>query len=147
MSQLFLTEFRASIAFAPPTNTLANVEQRDNETLTEYFKRFNAEVPKIRKTTNGTYKNFLIAGVRPWTDFWKELQGAEPKTLADFYARAETQKLVEESMAKLKMDHVVDGARIKGIGPTTLKIGVTISEPPIVEAPMQRQLIVMRKRP
>ncbi|KAK1362672.1 hypothetical protein POM88_047146 [Heracleum sosnowskyi] len=62
MSELFVTQFRASVTFAPPANTLANIKQRDNETLNDYFKRFNAEVPKVKKATDETYKNFLIAG-------------------------------------------------------------------------------------
>ncbi|KAK1380927.1 hypothetical protein POM88_027671 [Heracleum sosnowskyi] len=73
MGEMFVTQFRASVTFAPPTNTLANIKQRDNETLNEYFKRFNAEVPRVKKTTDETYKNFLIAGVKPGTEFWKEL--------------------------------------------------------------------------
>lgn len=104
MSELFISQFRASVTFAPPANTLANIKQKDNETLREYFKRFNAEVPKVHKAADETYKNFLIAGVKPGTDFWKELQTKEPATLTDFYARAESHKVVEESMAKLKKD-------------------------------------------
>ena len=33
-----------------------------------------------------------------------ELQGLEPETLADFFARAEPYKVIEESLAKLKME-------------------------------------------
>ena len=72
--------------------------------MREYFKRFNAEVPRVRPTSKETLKNFLIAGVRPGTDFWKELQGREPETLADFFARAEPHKVIEESLAKLKKE-------------------------------------------
>ncbi|KAK1380894.1 hypothetical protein POM88_027638 [Heracleum sosnowskyi] len=105
MSEMFVTQFRASVMFAPPVNTLANIKQRDNETLNEYFKRFNAEVPRVRKTTDETYKNFLIAGVKPVTEFWKELQSREPTTLADFYAKAERHKVVEQSLENLKKDN------------------------------------------
>ncbi|KAK1356398.1 hypothetical protein POM88_049654 [Heracleum sosnowskyi] len=105
MGEMFVTQFRASVTFAPPANTLANIKQRDNETLNEYFKRFNAEVPRVRKTTDETYKNFLIAGVKPGTEFWKELQSREPTTLADFYAKAERHKVVEQSLENLKKDN------------------------------------------
>ena len=69
--------------------------------MRDYFRRFNDEVPKVRKTSDETLKNFFIAGVRPGTDFWKELQGREPETLSDFYSRAESHKVIEESMLKL----------------------------------------------
>ncbi|XP_074356227.1 uncharacterized protein LOC141695923 [Apium graveolens] len=46
MSEMFLSQFRASVAYAPPANTLANIKQKDNETLNEYLKCFNDEVSK-----------------------------------------------------------------------------------------------------
>ncbi|XP_074374244.1 uncharacterized protein LOC141714635 [Apium graveolens] len=89
---MFMSQFRASVAYATPANTLENIKQKDNETLNEYLKRFNDEVPKVRKASEETYKNFLIAGVKPGTNFWKELQLREPRTLAAFYAKAEPHK-------------------------------------------------------
>ena len=70
MCEQFVGQFRASVTYAPPANTLANIKQKEHETLREYFKRFNAEVPRVRPTSKETLKNFLIAGVRPGTDFW-----------------------------------------------------------------------------
>ena len=61
-------------------------------------------MPRVRPTSKETLKNFLIAGVRPGTDFWKELQEREPETLADFFARAEPHKVIEESLVKLKKE-------------------------------------------
>ena len=37
MAELFVTQFRATVAYAPPVNTLANIKQRDDETLRDYF--------------------------------------------------------------------------------------------------------------
>ncbi|XP_074362449.1 uncharacterized protein LOC141702719 [Apium graveolens] len=108
---MFLSQFRASVAYAPSANTLANIKQKDNETLNEYLKCFNDEVPKVRKASEETYKNFLIAGVKPGTDFWKELQRRELRTLAAFYAKAEPHKVVEELLAKLKRDNNPGGSR------------------------------------
>ncbi|XP_074347333.1 uncharacterized protein LOC141686182 [Apium graveolens] len=110
ISEMFLSQFRASVAYAPPANTLANIKQKDNETLNEYLKHFNEEVPKVRTVSEETYKNFLIVGVKPRTDFWKELQRREPRTLAAFYAKAEPHKVVEESLAKLKRDNNLGGS-------------------------------------
>ena len=73
MSELFVAQFRAFFAYAPPVNTLANIKQMDDETLREYFRRFNEEVPRVKKASDETLKEFLIARVRPETDFWKEL--------------------------------------------------------------------------
>ncbi|XP_074377340.1 uncharacterized protein LOC141718863 [Apium graveolens] len=110
MSERFLSQFRASVAYAPHANTLANIKQKNNETLNEYLKHFNDEVPKMRKASEETYKNFLIAGVNPGTDFWKELQRREPRTLAAFYAKAEPHKMVGESLPKLKRDNNPGGS-------------------------------------
>nr|XP_017247431.1 PREDICTED: uncharacterized protein LOC108218819 [Daucus carota subsp. sativus] len=103
MNELFVGQFRGSVMYAPPA-TLANIMQKENETLREYFKCFNSEVPRVWPTSKETLKNFLIVGVRPRTDFWKELRGREPETLADFFARAEPHKIIEESLAKLKKE-------------------------------------------
>ncbi|KAL8092531.1 hypothetical protein AgCh_034699 [Apium graveolens] len=43
MTTLFLTKFQASVRYASFVITLSNVKQRENESLTSYFKRFNAE--------------------------------------------------------------------------------------------------------
>ncbi|XP_063948098.1 uncharacterized protein LOC135152192 [Daucus carota subsp. sativus] len=77
MCELFVGQFRASVTYVPPANTLANIKQKEHETLREYFKRFNSE---------------------------KELQGREPETLADFFAKAKPHKVIEESLAKLKKE-------------------------------------------
>ena len=94
MSELFVAQFSASIAYTPPVNTLANIKQRDDETLREYFIGFNEEVPKVRKASDETLKKFLIAGVRIGTNFWKDLQGREPETLSEFYSRDESHKVI-----------------------------------------------------
>lgn len=41
--------------------------------LQSYFQRFNAEVSTVRRATDETIKNFLIAGVKVRIDFWKNL--------------------------------------------------------------------------
>ncbi|XP_074361977.1 uncharacterized protein LOC141702174 [Apium graveolens] len=43
MKTLFLTQFQAAVKYTPPVTTLANVKQKEGESLTSYFKRFNAE--------------------------------------------------------------------------------------------------------
>lgn len=45
--ELFVILFRAIVIYAPSINTLENIKQGDNETLSEYFKRFNVEAPKV----------------------------------------------------------------------------------------------------
>lgn len=105
IGDLFVSQFRASIAYAPPENILANIKQKDNETLKEYFKRFNDQVRRMRQSSKETLKNFLIMGVRLGTDFWKELQGREPETLSNFYANAKPHKVVEEFIANLAREH------------------------------------------
>ncbi|XP_074348149.1 uncharacterized protein LOC141686933 [Apium graveolens] len=102
MCQIFVTQFQVSVTYSPPSNTLDNIKQREAESLREYFKYFNTEVSKVRRAPYETYKNFMIAGVKPCTEFWKELQREEPKTLNDFYNKTESHKVVEESLANLK---------------------------------------------
>lgn len=57
MGKLFITRFRAYVAFALWTNGLGNIKQRDNDILIKYINRFNAEVPILRKTSKETLKN------------------------------------------------------------------------------------------
>ncbi|KAK1356083.1 hypothetical protein POM88_049339 [Heracleum sosnowskyi] len=65
-----------------------------------YFKRFNADVPTVRGASDETIKNFLIAGVRVGTDFWKNLQREEPATLAALYLQADPFKREEEALKR-----------------------------------------------
>ena len=55
----------------------------------------------MRGATDEAVKNFLIAGLRIGSDFWKDIQAHEPATLQDFYRQAEPFKIVERSMAEL----------------------------------------------
>lgn len=48
---------------------LANIKQREGETLSSNFKRFSAKATGVRGATDETLKNFLIAGLRVGTDF------------------------------------------------------------------------------
>ncbi|XP_074356707.1 uncharacterized protein LOC141696466 [Apium graveolens] len=102
MKNLFLTKFQASVRYAPSVTTLANVRQRENESLTSYFKRFNAESTSVRGASDEALKSFLIAGLRVGSDFWKHLQGKDPATLADVFALAESFKAIEQSLADVQ---------------------------------------------
>ncbi|XP_074352571.1 uncharacterized protein LOC141691711 [Apium graveolens] len=63
---------------AQPATTLANMKQKEGESLTSYFKRFNTESTLVRGATDETLKILLIAGLLMGTDFWKHLQGKDP---------------------------------------------------------------------
>ncbi|XP_074324376.1 uncharacterized protein LOC141661291 [Apium graveolens] len=102
MKTLFLTKFQAAVRYAPSVTTLANVRQRENESLTSYFKRFNAESTSVRGASDEALKSFLIAGLRVGSDFWKHLQGKDPATLADVFALAESFKAIEQSLAEVQ---------------------------------------------
>ncbi|XP_074337018.1 uncharacterized protein LOC141674193 [Apium graveolens] len=102
MKTLFLTQFQAAVKYIPPVTTLANVKQKEGESLTSYFKRFNAESTLVRGATDETLKILLIAGLRVGTDFWKHLQGKDPVSLADVLAQAESFKAIEQSLAETK---------------------------------------------
>nr|XP_017228021.1 PREDICTED: uncharacterized protein LOC108203549 [Daucus carota subsp. sativus] len=100
MQRMFMTQFQAAPKYAPPVTTLANVKQRDNESLTAYFKRFNQESMGVTGASDETFKNFPIAGLKVGTDFWKHLQGKDPSNLSELYAAAESFKKVEQSLAE-----------------------------------------------
>ncbi|XP_074346618.1 uncharacterized protein LOC141685413 [Apium graveolens] len=102
MKMLFLTQFQAAVKYTPPVTTLANVKQKEGESLTSYFKRFNAESTLVRGATDETLKILLIAGLRVGTDFWKHLQGKDPVSLGDVLAQAESYKAIEQSLAETK---------------------------------------------
>ncbi|XP_074355666.1 uncharacterized protein LOC141695308 [Apium graveolens] len=99
---LFLTKFQTAVRYAPSVITLVNIRQRENESLTSYFKRFNAESTSVRGTSDEALKSFLIAGLRVGSDFWKHLQGKDPATLADLFALAESFKAIEPSLAEVQ---------------------------------------------
>ncbi|XP_017239880.1 uncharacterized protein LOC108212671 [Daucus carota subsp. sativus] len=100
MQRMFMTQFQAATKYVPPVTTLANVKQRDNESLTAYFKRFNQESMGVTGASDETLKNFLITGLKVSTDFWKHLQGKDPSNLSELYAAAESFKKVEQSLAE-----------------------------------------------
>ncbi|XP_074322903.1 uncharacterized protein LOC141659875 [Apium graveolens] len=102
MKTLFLTKFQAIVRYAPSITTLANIRQRDNESLTSYFKRFNVESTSVRGASDEALKSFLIAGLRVGSDFWKHLQGKDPATLADVVVLAESFKAIEQSLAEVQ---------------------------------------------
>ncbi|XP_074376780.1 uncharacterized protein LOC141718294 [Apium graveolens] len=91
---LFLTKFQSAVRYAPSVTTLANIRQRENESLMLYFKRFNVESTSIRGASDEALKSFLISGLRVRSDFWKHLQGKDPATLADVFALAESFKAI-----------------------------------------------------
>ncbi|XP_074337526.1 uncharacterized protein LOC141674725 [Apium graveolens] len=103
LEDLFVRQFQSTLHYSPHVATLANIKQREGEPLAEYFRRFNAEVPKVRGASEETIKNFLIAGLKEGSKFWKSLQASEPRTLVEFYEQAETFKRVEKSMRELKI--------------------------------------------
>lgn len=47
-----------------------NIKRRERETLNVCFRCFKVEVPKRRKVSNATLKNFLIIGVKLVTNYW-----------------------------------------------------------------------------
>ncbi|XP_074378162.1 uncharacterized protein LOC141719683 [Apium graveolens] len=63
MKTLFLTQFQAAVKYTPPVTTLANMKQKEGESLTSYFKRFNAESTLVRGATDETLKILLIAAI------------------------------------------------------------------------------------
>ncbi|XP_074374327.1 uncharacterized protein LOC141714725 [Apium graveolens] len=46
----FLIKFQPAVRYASSVTTLANVKQRENESLTSYFKWFNAEYTSVRES-------------------------------------------------------------------------------------------------
>ncbi|XP_074336612.1 uncharacterized protein LOC141673771 [Apium graveolens] len=102
METLFLTQFQAAVKYTPPVTTLANVKQMEGESLTSYFKRFNAKSTLVRGATDETLKILLIVGLRVGTDLWKHQQGKDPVSLADVLAQAESFKAIEQSLAETK---------------------------------------------
>ncbi|XP_074362952.1 uncharacterized protein LOC141703295 [Apium graveolens] len=92
LEDLFVRQFQSTLHYSPPVATLANIKQREGEPLAEYFRRFNAEVPK-------------------------SLQASEPRTLAEFYEQAEPFKRVEKSMRELKISESYRDKRDRSSSP------------------------------
>ncbi|XP_074327270.1 uncharacterized protein LOC141665188 [Apium graveolens] len=52
LEDLFIRQFQSTLHYSPLVATLDNIKQREGEPLTEYFRRFNTEVPKrVEKST------------------------------------------------------------------------------------------------
>ncbi|XP_074363199.1 uncharacterized protein LOC141703637 [Apium graveolens] len=117
LEDLFVRQFQSTLHYSPLVATLANIKQREGEPLAEYFRRFNAEVPKVRGASEETIKNFLIAGLKEGSKFWKSLQASEPRTLAEFYEQAEPFKRVEKSMRELKISESYRDKRDRSSSP------------------------------
>ncbi|XP_074373772.1 uncharacterized protein LOC141714133 [Apium graveolens] len=99
------------VKYTPPVTTLANVNQKEGESLTSYFKRFNAESTLVRGVTDETLKILLIAGLRVGTDFWKHLQGKDPVSLADVLTQAESFKAIEQLLAETKKNDNIPNSK------------------------------------
>ncbi|KAL8100036.1 hypothetical protein AgCh_032335 [Apium graveolens] len=108
---------KSTLHYSPPVATLANIKQREGEPLAEYFHRFNIEVPKVRGASEETIKNFLIAGLKEGSKFWKSLQASEPRTLAEFYEQVKSFKRVEKSMRELKINENYGDKRDRSSSP------------------------------
>lgn len=68
--------------------------------------------------------------------------------MADFYARAESHKVVEESLAQLKKIAAQgDGAGVKEIDRTSHGIGVTANEPHMQGMSPRRRHPEMKRQP
>ncbi|XP_074323058.1 uncharacterized protein LOC141660003 [Apium graveolens] len=102
MKTLFLTQFQAAVKYTPPVTTLANMKQKEGESLTSYFKSFNTESTLVRGETDETLKILLIVGLRVGTNLWKYFQGKDPVSLADVLSQAESFKVIEQSLAETK---------------------------------------------
>ena len=102
MGDFFIRKFRSSMAYAPPMATLANINQRNGETLHNYFSMFNVVVLYVRGAADEAVKNFLIDELRRGSDFWNNIQAHELVTLQEFYRQDEPYKIVEKSMVELQ---------------------------------------------
>ncbi|XP_017249760.1 uncharacterized protein LOC108220486 [Daucus carota subsp. sativus] len=69
MQGLFLMQFQAATKYAPTVTALANIRQKENESLSAYFKRFNQEAISVTGATDDILKSFLIAGLQIGRDF------------------------------------------------------------------------------
>ncbi|XP_074356058.1 uncharacterized protein LOC141695733 [Apium graveolens] len=111
MKTLFLTQFQAVVKYTPLVTTLANVKQKEGESLTSYLKRFNTKSTLVKGATDETLKILLIDGLRVRTNFWKHLQGKDPVSLADVFAQAESFKAIEQSIAETKKIYSTHNSR------------------------------------
>ncbi|XP_074336451.1 uncharacterized protein LOC141673597 [Apium graveolens] len=113
---IFIKQFQSSMLYVPPIATLANIRQKEGETLQDCFIRFNAEVPRVRDASKEAVKKKLIVGLREGTKFWKHMQAKTPFTLADFHAQAEPFMWIEKSMHDLKKSGGSNNNNNKGRG-------------------------------
>ena len=80
--------------------SLADIKQRENETLKSYLDRFNAAAVGVRKPDSVLVHMAVVKGLRKNTAFHTSLTKTESKDLRDFYRRAEKYLRLEASLAE-----------------------------------------------
>ncbi|XP_074378132.1 uncharacterized protein LOC141719650 [Apium graveolens] len=114
--------YQEAMRYAPSVTTLAYVRQREDESLTSYFKSFNTESTNVRGASDEALKSFLIAGLKVGSDFWKHLQGKDLATMVDVLAQEESFRDVEQSLTKVRptsqatsIEHIFEVDKNKGL--------------------------------
>ena len=89
-----------------PLSYLSNIRQERDESLQSYIDHFHRELNKVAHTPEESIRTLIIAGVRPQTDLWKELQAEDDVSLTGFYNLAEKYLRIENLLAALRRrDH------------------------------------------
>lgn len=80
--------------------TLADIKQREDETLKSYLDRFNAAAVGVGKPDPTFIHMVVVKGLRKNTAFHTSLTKTKSKDLRDFYRRAEKYLRLEASLAE-----------------------------------------------
>ena len=111
MSTTFLWHFQANRKFSMPLSYLSNIRQERDESLQSYINRFHRELNKVAHAPEESIRTLIIAGVRPQTELWKELQAEDDISLTRFYNLAEKYLQIENSLVALRRrDHGISSS-------------------------------------
>ena len=89
LSMAFVRQFQGARSISAPPSQLASVRQRADESVKSYLNRFNSELAQMTNVPDSGALFVAMAGLKPETDFWKEVQRYGCRTLVEFYRRAE----------------------------------------------------------
>ncbi|CAA0807137.1 Unknown protein, partial [Striga hermonthica] len=95
----FRSHFIGAQVCLDPKESLANVTQKDDESVKDYIARFNDRVQNMEPCHPETLLVMAIAGLKPNSIFRWTLCQNKPNTFHEFLARAQQHIIAEEAMS------------------------------------------------
>ncbi|KAL2532925.1 Retrotrans gag domain-containing protein [Abeliophyllum distichum] len=80
LKRKFINAFIGNQTMIADITQLNDIQQKEEETVKSYFKRFNNVINKIETVTDEKALDALLTGLHMRTPFWRDVQNSQPKT-------------------------------------------------------------------